>query len=139
MSQFIHLNATKRVGARISLTPLIDVVFILLIFFMLASSFEKTRAVELTPPKSSKPSVSSVRSQSVVVEVLGKGSVKVGNAQMNVIDLEQALSADLVASYRVIVTPEATLQDLIHVLDITSQIPNLKISISAPQTGNLAQ
>lgn len=34
----------------ISLTPLIDVVFILLIFFMLASSFADWRAINLTQP-----------------------------------------------------------------------------------------
>ncbi|ANK82600.1 MAG: biopolymer transporter ExbD [Rhizobiales bacterium NRL2] len=34
----------------ISLTPLIDVVFILLVFFMLASSFLDWRAIDLTPP-----------------------------------------------------------------------------------------
>ena len=36
--------------ALISLTPLIDVVFILLVFFMLASSFQYWRAVELLEP-----------------------------------------------------------------------------------------
>ena len=34
----------------ISLTPLIDVVFILLVFFMLASSFLDWRAIDLAPP-----------------------------------------------------------------------------------------
>ncbi len=34
----------------ISLTPLIDVVFILLVFFMLASSFLDWRAIDLDPP-----------------------------------------------------------------------------------------
>lgn len=44
---------SARLGPRrrlISLTPLIDVVFILLIFFMLASSFLDWRALELIPP-----------------------------------------------------------------------------------------
>lgn len=36
--------------ALISLTPLIDVVFILLVFFMLASSFLDWRAIDLTAP-----------------------------------------------------------------------------------------
>src|SRR3546814_1065083 len=36
--------------ASISLTPLIDVVFILLIFFMLASSFLDERAIEIDSP-----------------------------------------------------------------------------------------
>jgi biopolymer transport protein ExbD len=36
--------------ARISLTPLIDVVFILLVFFMLASTFLDERAIQATTP-----------------------------------------------------------------------------------------
>ncbi|WP_416897088.1 MAG: ExbD/TolR family protein [Minwuia sp.] len=41
---------TDRRRALISLTPLIDVVFILLVFFMLASSFLDWRAIDLSPP-----------------------------------------------------------------------------------------
>ena len=40
----------RRRGALIGLTPLIDVVFILLVFFMLASSFQDRRAIELVAP-----------------------------------------------------------------------------------------
>jgi len=42
-----RFRRTKRL---ISLTPLVDVVFILLIFFMLASSFLDWRAIELDAP-----------------------------------------------------------------------------------------
>lgn len=46
--------ASKQARRRplISLTPLIDVVFILLIFFMLASSFLDWRTIELNAPSS---------------------------------------------------------------------------------------
>lgn len=37
----------RRASARLGLTPLIDVVFILMIFFMLASSFVKERQITL--------------------------------------------------------------------------------------------
>ncbi|MEM7171619.1 MAG: biopolymer transporter ExbD [Pseudomonadota bacterium] len=37
--------------ARISLTPLIDVVFILLVFFMLASNFTQWRQIEIDVPQ----------------------------------------------------------------------------------------
>ena len=40
----------RRHRARISLTPLIDVVFILLVFFMLASSFLDERAIKMGAP-----------------------------------------------------------------------------------------
>ena len=43
-------RSTGRRRQLISLTPLIDVVFILLVFFMLASSFLDWRAVELNAP-----------------------------------------------------------------------------------------
>ena len=42
-------RASRR-RALIGLTPLIDVVFILLVFFMLASSFLDWRAIDLTAP-----------------------------------------------------------------------------------------
>lgn len=44
------LSAPRRRRGLISLTPLIDVVFILLIFFMLATSFFDWRALDLAPP-----------------------------------------------------------------------------------------
>lgn len=43
-------SVRARRRALISLTPLIDVVFILLVFFMLASSFADWRAIDLTQP-----------------------------------------------------------------------------------------
>ena len=41
-------RSSPRRRARVSLTPLIDVVFILLVFFMLASSFADWRSIRLT-------------------------------------------------------------------------------------------
>lgn len=46
---FSRPAATRR-RTTISLTPLIDVVFILLVFFMLASSFLDWRAIDLNAP-----------------------------------------------------------------------------------------
>ncbi|MEX2449314.1 MAG: biopolymer transporter ExbD [Rhodospirillales bacterium] len=44
-------NKARRRRSVINLTPLIDVVFILLIFFMLASALEQWNAVELDAPE----------------------------------------------------------------------------------------
>ena len=46
----LKLRSRPRRRSYISLTPLIDVVFILLIFFMLASSFLDWRAIDLRAP-----------------------------------------------------------------------------------------
>lgn len=45
-----QLSSPRRKRPLISLTPLIDVVFILLVFFMLASSFLDWHAINLEPP-----------------------------------------------------------------------------------------
>ncbi|MBB4267046.1 ExbD/TolR family protein [Roseospira visakhapatnamensis] len=47
---FDALTGTPRRRALVSLTPLIDVVFILLVFFMLASSFLDWRSIGLDTP-----------------------------------------------------------------------------------------
>jgi biopolymer transport protein ExbD len=44
----VLLNVPQKNKQLISLTPLIDVVFILLLFFMLSSTFNKTKQIELT-------------------------------------------------------------------------------------------
>lgn len=53
----MQLNGSQHASRRrrlISLTPLIDVVFILLLFFMLTSSFQQWRAVELNTASASR-------------------------------------------------------------------------------------
>jgi biopolymer transport protein ExbD len=46
----MRIECTPRRRTLISLTPLIDVVFILLVFFMLASNFSQLRAIGVTIP-----------------------------------------------------------------------------------------
>ena len=55
----------------VSLTPLIDVVFILLVFFMLASSFTNWRSIELDTPVHA--GGGSARDKALVIEVRKDG------------------------------------------------------------------
>ena len=61
----------RRRRALISLTPLIDVVFILLVFFMLASSFLDWRSIGLTAPTAGAPA--GTMEGAVLVEVRADG------------------------------------------------------------------
>jgi len=48
----MRIDATIRRGRRLSLTSLIDVIFLLLLFFMLSSTFTKFSEVEITGGRS---------------------------------------------------------------------------------------
>ncbi|MBO43218.1 MAG: biopolymer transporter ExbD [Rhodospirillaceae bacterium] len=70
-------RVNKRRRSIISLTPLIDVVFILLIFFMLASSYLNWRTINLTAPAlvESAPAVDNT----IIIDILPKGLSIAGN------------------------------------------------------------
>lgn len=63
---------------RLALTPLIDVVFLLLMFFMLTSSFDKFTTVELTVGgKSSSATATAAKITNIIVRIHDKGRVDV--------------------------------------------------------------
>jgi len=112
--------ATKRRRRRplISLTPLIDVVFILLVFFMLASSFLDWRAVDLSTP--AQAGTRSAMEGAILVEVRTDGVRLAGQRVER--DRLGGLIAERLESdpeKRVLVKPDAgvVLQEAVEVLD----------------------
>ncbi|MBC8405603.1 MAG: biopolymer transporter ExbD [Planctomycetes bacterium] len=68
----------------LNLTPMIDVVFLLLIFFMLATTFmDPERDINLDLPKASDIGTSAEQSEELVINVMRDGSVVVGGAQLD--------------------------------------------------------
>ncbi|MFN4262596.1 MAG: ExbD/TolR family protein [Thioalkalivibrionaceae bacterium] len=80
--------------ALISLTPLIDVVFILLVFFMLVSSFVHQAALPLSTPIESR-TATSVESPPLQVILRTPGRVELNGNDYALDDLSLALSAAL--------------------------------------------
>lgn len=112
--------ASKRPRKRhlISLTPLIDVVFILLVFFMLASSFLNWRAIELDAPR--RAGASAGMTGAMLVEVRSGGTRLAGQSiamDELVARLNERLNSD--PEQRVLVKPAegVALQRAIDVLD----------------------
>ena len=104
--------------ALISLTPLIDVVFILLVFFMLASSFLDWRAIDLTAPATA--SGAGRMEGALLVEIRPDGLRLAGEA-LQERTLLQRVGARLLEnpSQKVLVRPArgVALQDAIRLLD----------------------
>lgn len=102
----------------ISLTPLIDVVFILLLFFMLASSFLDLRSIALDAPASG--TQTATMEGALLVEVRRDG-LRFGGSYVSLDGLARRVRAHLAQApqRRVLVQPGTgvSLQEVVGVLD----------------------
>lgn len=108
--------------AVVSLTPLIDVVFILLVFFMLASSFLDWRAIDLDVPGSQ--AASSAEDSGMLVVRLDGDRLMRGGIPVTLGMLEREIASYLAESaeptVRLEIGSEVTLQRAIVVAEIVS-------------------
>jgi len=81
--------------ADIDMTPMLDIVFILLIFFIVTATFLSEKAIDLQqpPPSPTPPQVSSVPAITIYVD--GKEDVQWRGAELNVTGSSWWLSAFL--------------------------------------------
>jgi len=131
----------KRSDTAINLTPLIDVVFLLLIFFMVSTSFTRETQIKLELPTADVEKMES-KPESIEISVDREGRFFVnGNALANnqVETLKRALEP-LVAennSIPVIISADANAayQSVVKALDATSQmgISNLQMATQKSQ------
>lgn len=105
-------------GRRWGLTPLVDVVFLLLVFFMLVSSWQDLRSLELQAPATA--GVGAIEG-AVLVRVLEDGRLDLNGLRMDLTTLSVQIQAYLshTPEQQVLVQPADTLplQRLVDVLD----------------------
>lgn len=127
-------SAARR-RAVISLTPLIDVVFILLIFFMLASSFLNWRSIELAAPAQAASGAS--QDDALTVRLHADGLMLNGDA-ITLDDLTAHVQEHLVAApdgrVLVQVTPGVPLQDAITIVDRLAEVGAVDLSLVRVET-----
>ncbi len=116
--------------ALISLTPLIDVVFILLVFFMLASSFLDWRAISLQTPRVA--SGGGAMEGAVLVDIRA-GDVRLSGQSMSVAEAVAELTARVSTNpeLRAFLRPDAevSLQRTIDVMDALAAVDLAALSL----------
>ena len=87
----VKLKTGASVGT-LSLMPLLDVVFLLLIFFLVATRFaEEDREMEMPLPDASEAMPLTVAPKEVFINIDAKGRFIVGGKEVEVAELEQVL------------------------------------------------
>lgn len=120
----------KRSGviANLSLTPLIDVVFLLLIFFLVTSQFEEEeRRLSIVLPSATSASPLIHRPREIVVDVDQQGSIYLRGQPTNFEELRLLLTAAVVdnpANQSVIIRADAAaaFQPVVSVMDLCNQV-----------------
>ena len=86
-----------RVLAALSLTPLIDVVFLLLIFFLVASRLsQEDRELDVPLPSAANAMPMTVEPQELIVNIDERGALFVNNQVVDTAGFEKLLSQSLV-------------------------------------------
>jgi biopolymer transport protein ExbD len=129
----MQFDGRARVSSRIDLAPLIDVVFLLLIFFLLTSSFVSHRAIELNLPTSS--SAQTAPELPIVVSIHADGSVHLGDQRIAATTLAAAISTRIseTSSRDIAVQADSDvgIQPLLTVLDAIRQGGGENVSLIA--------
>ncbi len=116
----------------IPLTPLIDVVFILLVFFMLASSFLDWRAVDLRLAGAA--GEVSAEGEVLLVGIRADGSYRLNGEAVTLAELEDRVANRIaeMESLPVLVQPESgvTLQSAVDMLDFLKGAGAANVSLS---------
>ena len=121
-----------RKSGRMSLTPLIDCVFILLVFFMLQTNFLRPRAIEFSQTAGSANASSD--STMIAVELHDNGTVWLNGGESSMDGLHSYASRiQEVEKARVLlaVDPDVMLQRAVDVMDLFNQYQIFNISMSA--------
>lgn len=119
----------------VSLTPLIDVVFILLVFFMLASNFSTERVIEMLTPADTEPAQQG-ESGAALVRVGTDGGVDLNGEPLSRSELAQRVGAWSVSEeprrYLVQPAPGVTTQQAVTVLDLLKSSGADNVSLIRP-------
>ena len=128
----MQFGQQRPTGRLISLTPLIDVVFILLVFFMLAASYLDWRSVDLTVSSGAGAATSAQRA--ILISLKSDGSIAVGSKPVAKQALRSVMTARLAESreQRVVVRCDSgvPLQRAVDTLDLLRTIGATNVSLA---------
>ena len=123
----MNFRRQRRERVELSMTPMIDVVFLLLIFFMVTTTFEREAELKIELPEAKGEKANESRPLEIVIDASGKyyiGAHELVNTRLET--LQKAMSDALKAGARRVVVisadKRAPHQSVIRVLDAARRL-----------------
>lgn len=133
MDDFFDDYKRSRQKLTIDIAPLMDMVFILLIFFIVTSTFTRETGVEVSKPRAQ--SASEVQKESIMIAVTSAGTIHVNERQVSLPGLEDVLKQMLAVNPErevvVIADKKSDAGIMVNVIDAANLAGSKKVSIAA--------
>lgn len=89
----MRIPLAEKEETKLQMAPMIDMVFLLIIFFMTASHLSSSKNVEIEIPVASRGAIPKERPDRWTVNILRDGTVFSGQDEINIDELRQAVAA----------------------------------------------
>jgi biopolymer transport protein ExbD len=133
MATMYKVPESANQAVEINIAPLMDMVFILLIFFIVTTSFTKETGVDVTKPKAS--SAQTLEKDNILIAITKEGSIHIHERQVDLLMLRNILKRLMAESTNrsaVIVSDrEAPTGLTVDVMDECNMAGIKKVSIAA--------
>ena len=111
----------KKKSIEINVAPLIDVVFLLLIFFMLTSEFTDFKTIDMISPNQSSGSIEK-RNLPIIINLSEEGLIEIDKAEVKLENLSEIIQMKLINSKnkKIVISTlnETKINNLIIVVDM---------------------
>jgi len=138
----VKFKRQPREELELNLTPLIDVVFLLLIFFMVSTTFQKESTISLQLPRANENPIEAAQ-ESIEVVINAAGRYYINDQELvksDVTSLQNALfkvsggARDIPLTIRA--DAQAPHQAVVTAMDAAGQLGMLRMSIATSRSGN---
>ncbi len=130
-----------KIKPEISLAPLIDIIFLMLIFFMVTTVFPENKGMIIQKPNAEH--VSSLKTDSKIIKLNKEGKISYKNTIISYTDLKRLIiheyENNLALSIIIQADKSSTTESLIKVIDICKSIGVKNIGVATEEkTGNVS-
>ena len=120
---------------QINLTPMLDVVFIMLIFFIVTATFVKEVGLDVNQPDQDKPKTVDPDKKSIVVRISNRDRIIIAQRDVDWravrANIERLHAENPEAPVIIQPHPESTTEAMIHIMDSARQAGVYNVSIAA--------
>ena len=122
-------------GARINLTPMLDVVFIMLIFFIVTATFVKEVGLDVNQPEDDKVKPVDPKKVKIVVRITNRDRIRVAQRDVDWrsvrANIERMHAENPEAPVIIQPHPDSRTETMVHVMDSARQAGVTNVSLAA--------